>query len=528
MVKHGLVFVWRSVPVTRDMPSIHETIESDESFSSLSDGEHEDRRNDEQQPSHSTTTNTPEVKKSKSHHHSQGDTKGHRKAASRSSSQDPSQAREPRALVEYSDVSSEAFSEPEAGEITDSPSHSPVVSPRANRQRLVSPSRSARLSPRPSPTAYSSNLSRSPSFVPREPLHSDGEVEASPTPSHHTPHTSRPLVPYPVIMSPDRHTLDSRGEYYRPRDPYHHSRTPSESDRDHSRARKKEHKKEKKRKGKKRSRSERSHSPLIHKKKKKKSKHKSRSGSPEYDGGGPGEGSVASSEEDLPEPVVIKRIIPSHDPRSVGAPSRMRSREDPSPLSSNEDIIVSPQTHIEANHTRVAELRRTPPPHSSHHRSRERTPHRSPPRSPPRHRSSRHPTPPPPQPPSASKTYDRPIRSHHISPRRPTTPPMSSTQRRGNVTSPGRSPPRRVGPHRAHSPPLRRSRSPAQYIEIKNSPDSPTHGNSRYYASTSSSRKEEKKKKKKERARDYHPRSRRSRSPSPSRSRSRSRGQSPR
>lgn len=189
--------------------------------------------------------------------------------------------------------------------------------------------------------------------------------------------------------------------------------------------------------------------------------------------------------------------------------------------------MVSPQTHIEANHTRVTELRRTPPPHSSHHRSRERTPHRSPPRSPPRHRSSRHITSPPPQPPSASKTYDRSIRSHHISPRRPTTPPMS-TQRRGNVTSPGRSPPRRVGPHRAHSPPLRRSRSPAQYIEIKNSPDSPSHGNSRYYASASGSRKEEKKKKKKERARDYHPRSRRSRSPSPSRSRSRSRGQSPR
>ncbi|KAK3894598.1 hypothetical protein Pcinc_001646 [Petrolisthes cinctipes] len=531
------------------MPSIHETIESDESFSSLSEGEHEDLRNDddEQQPPpppppHSTATDTPQVKKSKSHQHSQGDSKEHRRVASQSSPQDPSQAREPRALVEYSDVSSEAFSEPEAGEITDSPSRSPViVSPRGSRQRLVSPSRSARLSPRPSPTPYSSNLNRSPSYIPREPplLHSDGEVEASPTPPHHTtPHSSRPLVPYPVIMSPDRHTLDSRGEYYRPRDPYHHSRTPSEADRDHSRARKKEHKKDKKRKGKKRSRSERSHSPLLHKKKKKKSKHKSRSGSPEYDEGGPGDGgSVGSSDEDISEAVVIKRIIPSHDPRSAGAPSRMRSREDPSPLSSNEEIIVSPApppptSHMEANHTRVAELRRTPPPphSSSHHRSRERTPHRSPPRSPPppRHRSSRHPSSPLLQSqPSAGKTYERSMRSHHISPRRPTTPPVS-TQRRGNVTPPGRSPPRRAGPHRAHSPPLRRSRSPTQYIEIKNSPDTPTHGNSsRYYASASSSRKEEKKKKKKERTRDYHPRSRRSRSPSPSRSRSRSRGQSP-
>lgn len=547
--------MWRLVPVTRDMPSIHETIESDESFSSLSDANQEEDKNHDPQPSHSTAPHSPEVKKPKSHHTQEQDKAGHRKGAPRGSPADPQQVREPRALVEYSDVSSEAFSEPEAGEITDSPSHSPVLSPRLNRQRHRSASRS-RLSPRPSPASYSANLSRSPSYVPRtppprpprEPLHSDGEVEASPTTSHHTPHSARPLVPYPVVMSPDRRSLETRGEYYRSREPYHHSRTPSESERDHSRSRKKEHKKDKKRKDKKRKRSERSHSPVIHKKKKKKSKHKSRSGSPEFDdNGGVADGSVVpSSDDDISEAIVIKsvpRIIPSHDPRSSGAPSRVRNRgEEPSPLSSNEgEIIVSPQPLPETNHARGNELRRTPPPHSSHHRSRERTPtHRSPPRSPhtpspPRHRGTRHMTPPPPQPPSASKNYERSSRAHHISPRRPSTPPLPS-QRRGNMTPPSRNSPRRSASHRAHTPPplysrkRSRSRSPIQYIEIRGNSETPPHTSSRYYATASTSRKEEKKKKKKEREREYHSHGRRSRSRSRSgsRSRSRSRGQSPR
>lgn len=549
------MFVWRSVPVTRDMPSIHETIESDESFSSLSDADQEEDQNHDQQPSHSTATHSPAVRRSKSHHPQEQEKEGHRKGAPRGSPPDPQKVREPRALVEYSDVSSEAFSEPEAGEITDSPSHSPVVSPRVNRQRHRSPSRSSRLSPRPSPASYSANLSRSPSYVPRtppprpprEPLHSDGELEVSPTTSHHTSHSSRSLVPYPVVMSPDRRSLETRGEYYRSRDPYHHSRTPSESDRDHSRSRKKEHKKDKKRKEKKRKRSERSHSPVLHKKKKKKSKHKSRSGSPEFDDeGGIGDGSVVSSDDDISEAIVIKtvpRVIPSHDPRSAGASSRVRNRgEEPSPLSSNdEEIIVSPQPLPETNHARANELRRTPPTHTSHHRPHERTPtHRSPPRSPhtpspPRHRSARHMTPPPPQPPSAGKNYDRSGRPHHISPRRPTTPPLPN-QRRGNMTPPTRNSPRRAASHRAHTPSLlynrkrSRSRSPIQYIEIRGSPETPPHSSGRYYAVASGSRKEEKKKKKKEREREYHSHGRRSRSRSrsPSRSRSRSKGQSPR
>ncbi|XP_069162621.1 cyclin-dependent kinase 12 [Procambarus clarkii] len=533
------------------MPSIHETIESDESFSSLDDANQEEDQNHDQQPSHSTATQSPAVKRSKSQNPPEQDKAGHRKGAPRGSPADPQQVREPRALVEYSDVSSEAFSEPEAGEITDSPSHSPVISPCVNRQRPRSPARAPRLSPRPSPASYSANLSRSPSYVPRtpprpprEPLHSDGEVEASPAASHHTPHISRPLVPYPVVMSPDRRSLETRGEYYRSREPYHHSRTPSESERDHSRSRKKEHKKDKKRKEKKRKRSERSHSPVLHKKKKKKSKHKSRSGSPEFDGAVV-DGSVVSSDDDISEAIIIKsvpRIIPSHDSRAPVAPTRVRNRgEEPSPLSSNEEIIVSPQPPPEANHTRGNELRRSTPPHSSH-RSRERTPtHRSPPPrsphtpSPTRHRVARHMTPPPPQPSTTSKNYERSTRAHHISPRRPSTPPLPS-QRRGNMTPPSRNSPRRAVSHRAHTPPplyarkRSRSRSPIQYIEIRGSPETPPHTSSRYYAAASTSRKEEKKKKKKEREREYHSHGRRSRSRSRSvsRSRSRSRGQSPR
>lgn len=547
MVKHGLVFVWCLVPLTKDMPSIHETIESDESFSSLSDDEQEENQNHDQQPSHSTASKTTPVKKSRSHSSQEKEKEGHRKGASRGSPKDHQQAREPRALVEYSDVSSEAFSEPEAGEITDSPSESPIVSPRGNRPLLRSPTRSSRLSPRPSPPVYSANISRSPSFVSRSPLprsrelHSDGEVESSPSTSHHTLHSSRPLVPYPVVMSPDRHSLETRGDYYRARDPYHHSRTPSESERDHSRARKKEHKKDKKRKAKKHSRSERSHSPVLHKKRKKKSKHKSRSGSPGYDDDVVGEGSVASSDDDITEAVVIKRSIPSHDARSVGASSRMRSRgEKPSPLSSNDDDgLLSPHP-VELNHVRG-------PAHSSHRRSRERTPsRRSIPRSPPppispRHHTTRHLTPPQSQLPSASKNYDRSSRLHHISPRRSTASPVPG-QRRGNMTPPSRSSPRRPTSHRVRSPPpvvmynkkRSPSRSPIQYIEIRGSPDTPPHtsSSSRYYASASTSRREEKKKKKKGRDRDYHSHGRRSRSRSrshsPTRSPSRSRGQSPR
>lgn len=549
------MFVWRWLPVTKDMPSIHETIESDESFSSLSDVDpDEEGQNHDQQPSHSTTTtvsptvnrpNSPQPKKN---------TEKRVKGAPRSSPTIPHQAREPRALVEYSDVSSEEFSEPEAGEITDSPGQSPVISPQVNReppQRAVA--KPARLSPRLSPTAYTSNLSRSPSYSSRssplrpalrEPLHSEGEVEASPPPptaSLHTPHTgTRPLVPYPVAMSPDRRSLDARSEYYH-RDPYHHSRTPSESDRDHSRIRKKEHKKEKKRKHeKKRKRNERSRSPILHKKKKKKNKHKSRSGSPEFEEDGAiGDGSVVSTDDDVTETVVktVPRVIPSHDPRSVGVPPRVRSRdEEPSPVTSNEEetnLSPPPQPLPEPNHARSNELRRTPPSHPSHpsqHRVRERTPpHRSPHTpSPPRHRNARHATPPPPQPLLPTKNYDRSGRGHHVISRRPVTPPLP-VQRRGNMTPPSRNSPRR-GSHRAHTPPLpqynrkrSRTRSPIQYIDI---PETPPH-TSRYYAA-STSRKEEKKKKKRDKERDYHSHGRRTRSRSQSRSRSVSRGHSPR
>lgn len=545
------MFVWRWLPVTKDMPSIHETIESDESFSSLSDLDQDDEtENHDQQPSLSTTTTvSPTVKRSSSPQHQKKNSEKRVKGAPWSSPVSSHQLREPRSLVEYSDVSSEEFSEPEAGEITDSPGQSPVISPQVNRepqQRALT--KPARPSPRVSPSAYTSNLSRSPSYgsrtsplrpPPREPLHSEGEVETSPTTSLHTPLTgARPLVPYPVAMSPDRRSLDARSEYYH-RDPYHHSRTPSESDRDHSRVRKKEHKKEKKRKHeKKRKRNERSRSPILHKKKKKKNKHKSRSGSPEFEEDGAiVDGSVVSSDDEITE-TLVKTVsrVPSHDPRSVGVPSRVRNRgEEPSPVTSNEEEpnLTPPQPLPEANHARGGELRRTPPshtPHTSQHRTRERTPpHRSPHTpSPPRHRSARHTTPPPPQPIFPSKSYDRSGRGHHISPRRPVTPPLPA-QRRGNMTPPSRGSPRR-GSHRAHTPPApqynrkrSRTRSPVAYIDI---PETPPHS-SRYYAASTSS-KEEKKKKRRDKDRDYHSHGRRSRTRSQSRSRSVSRGHSPR
>ncbi|XP_037777432.1 uncharacterized protein LOC119574304 [Penaeus monodon] len=129
------------------MPSIHETIESDESFSSLSDAEQEEGQDHDQQPSHSTATVSPTVRRPKNHHREK-DKEEAQQGGSRGSPRDSSNPREPRALVEYSDVSSEEFSEPEAGEITDSPSQSPVISPRYGRQRPRSPTRSARPSPR--------------------------------------------------------------------------------------------------------------------------------------------------------------------------------------------------------------------------------------------------------------------------------------------------------------------------------------------------------------------------------------------
>ncbi|KAK7015566.1 Cyclin-dependent kinase 12 [Halocaridina rubra] len=530
------------------MPSIHETIESDESFSSLSDiDEDEEGQNHDQQPSHSTATaaspTTVKKPRSPSHRHHQKRKPEERvKGAPRGSPKVSShQGREPRALVEYSDVSSEAFSEPEAGEITDSPGQSPVISPQINREPRLSVTKTSRVSPRVSPVPYVSNLSRSPSYgsrssplrLPRDPLHSEGEVEASPTTSLHTPLAIRPLVPYSVAMSPDRRSLDARGEYYH-RDPYHHSRTPSESDRDHSRLRKKEHKKEKKRKhDRKRKRNERSHSPLLHKKKKKKNKHKSRSGSPEFDEDGAiGDGSAGSSDDDIVEPVkIVPRVNPSHDPRPVAVPPRVRNRgEDPGLIPSNDEDanLTPPQPLPEANHARGSDLRRSSPSHSQHSsqsRARERTPpYRSPHTpSPLRHRNIRHVTPPP-QPLVSSKNYDRSGRSHHLSPRRPITPPIPA-QRRGNMTPPSRNSPRR-GSHRAHTPPppqynrkRSRTRSPISYIDI---PESPPHS-SRYYAA-STSRKEEKKKKKKGKDRDYHSHGRRNRS----RSRSVSRGNSPR
>ncbi|CAL4103636.1 unnamed protein product, partial [Meganyctiphanes norvegica] len=573
------------------MPSIHETIESDESFSSLSDNDQDDHHEQNEQPGHRSSTATsspsaqhqPPLRSSHPHKETTREPGGERPREPprdhRSRDRPKEPVKEIRSLVEYSDVSSEEFSEPEAGEITDSPSRTPLRSESYTRQRSARspasrPPAIRPISPRspvsaPVPASleesYNATVSQSPAYLPRtdsppltprEALLSDGEVDNSPDSTSHYPShgsSSRSLVPYPVVMSPDRRSADNRGEYYRSsRDSYRRAHTPSESERDRDllRARKKEKKDKKKKHERKRKRSERSHSPVVHKKKKKKNKHKSRSDSPDFesDSNLP-EGSVVSSDGDLSsDPVVVKsvphRLPPSHELRPVSVRQKsVKSRDDEiatSPLSSNEDdVIISP----DVNHgARSGSQRRTPPPRvhpavqHSPHRS---PPHRSPhtPSPPPRHHSRHVTTPPPQQPTSASKGYDRArersqdrsrergSRRGALTPPRRLTPPP---QRR--LTPPPRSPPR--SSHRAHTPPpsYRSKRSRTRSPVGVPYPDTPIDRNSRYYGS----RKEKKKKKVRDRgdrSRDRHTYRGRSRStsrgPSPRRRRSRTRSISP-
>jgi len=477
------------------MPSIHETIESDESFSSLSDNDQDDHHEQHEQPGHrsSTTTSPPSAQHlpplRSSHPHKDttrdpgGSTPPQRDRSRqplppRERPRDPPKehrsrdrpketVKEIRSLVEYSDVSSEEFSEPEAGEITDSPSRTPLRSETYSRQRntrspAARPPTIRSISPRspvsaPVPASleesYNATVSLSPAYLTRsdtpplaarQPLLSDGEVDNSPDSTSHYPShdsSSRSLVPYPVVMSPDRRSIDNRGDYYRSsRESYHRAHTPSESERDRDllRARKKEKKDKKKKHERKRKRSERSHSPVVHKKKKKKNKHKSRSDSPDFesDSNLP-EGSVVSSDGDLSsDPVVVKsvsshRLPPSHElrPESVRQKT-VHSREvelATSPLSSNEDdVIISP----EVNHgSRSGSQRRTPPRSSHPAVQRSRTP---------------------PQPRSPQTTPHSPPQPHRIPHRSP---------HRSNHRSPPRSPPHRspLPPHRSPPPPQHRS-----------------------------------------------------------------------
>jgi len=294
------VFVWLWLPVTKDMPSIHETIESDESFSSLSDNDQDDHHEQHEKPAHhnSTTSSSPPAQHPpplrSTHPHKEtnrepGGSTNHQRDRNRIQERPRERPRDPpkdqrsrdrpkeavkqiRSLVEYSDVSSEEFSGPEAGEITDSPSRTPPRSGSYSRQRstrspATRPPAVRPISPRspvsaPVPASleesYNATVSQSPAYITRSdspPLPtrdsalSEGEVDNSPDSTSHYPShgsSARSLVPaYSVVMSPDRRSIDNRGEYYRSsRESYHRAHTPSESERDRDllRARKKEKK----------------------------------------------------------------------------------------------------------------------------------------------------------------------------------------------------------------------------------------------------------------------------------------------
>ncbi|XP_076060497.1 cyclin-dependent kinase 12 [Oratosquilla oratoria] len=571
------------------MPTIHETIESDESFSSLSDGDQEDSHDEQSQDAAPRQSSQPPpspkaVRKTEAEHPKELQRDPQPKGGSSSHSRD-SQRDTIKALVEYSDVSSEEFSEPEAGEITDSPGHSPnhhpSASPHFTKHPHLHSSGSHSLRAAASP-GYSRSSRHSPGYSlrhtpprsgePQVPDNlSDGEVQHSPLPHHPSPlstttsYTPRSLVPYPVVMSPDRRTLDSRGEYYRSRDDFHRSRTPSDSSRDRGRPRKKDHKKDKKRKHeKKHKRSERSHSPPLHKKKKKKNKHKARSESPGADSESIVPDGSPISSDDASENTLVKtshRYAPSHNSRQMGSKSRSRGDEGGSPLSSHsEDVIMSPVT-VTVREGSHHQRRISPHPSSSHirHKSQERSLHRTPPhRTPPPHHSPASRTPPrrtpPPRTPhrtpphspsptrhrgrhhspsvasSSSKMFERATR-HQISPRKPASPPPPNHRRPNSPPHRGNTPPR-SSTYRGHTPPpygskrRSRSRSPVPIVDLRNTPPSPAH--SRYHSIPSSSmRKEEKKKKRKDKDREHYSHWK-SRSRTRSRSRSRSRGASPR
>lgn len=296
------------------MPVIHEAIESDESFSSLS--EHEP----DNSPTKSANTKSPARPLGLSPSHAASTPTSVK--AKRIENKDKQHlgsghsSRSGKGLVEYSDVSSEEFSGPEAGELSESPGQSPPnivrhypsqsysLQPPEGHSQLVNP-----VSIYPSKSPFKQRPTTPPFSVPIS-AESFSEIEsgivAPQVVNHHLPlaesHTSgilpHSLVPYPSNMSPDRRGSDLRPmEYYRGREDYHASRIEPDISREQLKARRKEHKEKKKRKHeKKRKKVDYGKSPGNFKRKKKK-KHKSRSGSPTYhENNSDIEGSVSSSE----------------------------------------------------------------------------------------------------------------------------------------------------------------------------------------------------------------------------------------
>ena len=543
------------------MPSIHETIESDESFSSFSDLEDENNAKSHDGASQSnSTTNTSQQQQQQ-----QPSPVPHEESNKGTSSvNEPSPAiaqvlvpssggsKEGRILVGYSDVSSEEFSEPEAGEITDSPERTPPTHKKVPKtvrypalpspRRIHSPPTVSY--PKHSPPPLSPPPHKSPASYPKSPLPlSDGEVTSGvpigPISPDRRQLTSRgsslssgsggipphSLVPYSANMSPDRRNHDVRGsDYYAastsrgslpPREPAYHPLADSERD---PRPRKKDHRDKKhKKREKKRKRMERSHSPPTypHKKKRKKNKYKSRSGSPNYIGSEDDESN--SSENDVME-IRYGGTGKSNIRDARGETNRPR---DASPVSSNSEDLLSPRH--QSNHSRGTglEFRQT----VSHPRGRDRpSPRRTPPlpHSPPPPRHHRH---------------NSPIGgSNRLGGRSgPQSPPPQSRRnaspgRRQSGVSP-RKASHRSGPHSPPHPPSirKRSGSPTHFVEIGDESESPGHYRHYPPQQSGSSARKDKRRKKKDKDREYaHSGRMRSRSKSRSHSRSRSRGKSPR
>ena len=335
---------------TSAMPSIHEVIESDEeSFSSFSDEEkpfppppqylidvtplanptllpspgipseidEETQNSSEFMPAepfdHMTSVELPSKgvvdsytpQKPRNQNLCAPDTSG-----SSESSYTPAKKREIKSLVEYSDVSSEEFSEPEAGELTDdSPSRSPILKIRPADshyppKRIPSP----KTPPRPSSPSDKGSSGLDSGQTPRkfievlkeseesknipETGEEEGEVDSPPYPvqqpeeqintlpkhldqsriSHVDEPNPTTIVSYNSEMSPNRirSNNEHRADYYsssRHRNESYRSRSPEDLEyrkRKDAKKKKKQEKHEKKRKR------ERSISPPVQKKKKRK------------------------------------------------------------------------------------------------------------------------------------------------------------------------------------------------------------------------------------------------------------------
>ena len=211
------------------MPSIHEAIESDESFSSLSDEDapsktpplvnnntsqkdeslianetsQEDNINKQSdnletsRPSSGQDQPVADVPEAPASNQSSINTENLLENSDSVLSSEKSFSNKAgkncnKGLVEYSDVSSEEFSEPEAGEITDSPSRSPLVLP---RRRPSPPARRYPLTNNCGPPGGPLHLSATPSLVPHTASYPSPYLDPASTPPPPVPNTHNSFTP---------------------------------------------------------------------------------------------------------------------------------------------------------------------------------------------------------------------------------------------------------------------------------------------------------------------------------------------